>query len=231
MKSKWVSRALLVLLALHAAPIAAQRLDSPYRFLDHGQQAGVFASYLLPSEGRLGVGPQSSPGVGLRYGIAVSGPFSVEVEALFSSMTRSVVDTSFTTPDSARVVRGEGDFALLAAMGSVRLSLTGNRTWNGLQPFALFGAGVVSNLAGDSPADTLVAEDARFTFGTSFAGQLGAGAEYFFSQRWSARFDARTALWKLKNPVAFRLGERGRLVPADEWEGNSIFSAGLSLHF
>jgi hypothetical protein len=71
----------------------------------------------------------------------------------------------------------------------------------------------------------------RFNFGTSFAGQLGAGVEWYLAPRWSVRADARAALWKLTHPTAFRLGERGALVPPDEWENNTLLSAGISMHF
>jgi hypothetical protein len=224
-----------LLALLWCAPAAAQeRIDSPYRFLDHTQGAGAVLGYFFANQGRLGAGPASSPAAGLRYGIVVTGPIQVELEGLFAPTTRTVVDTSFTTPDSTRVTRGEADMSLLIAMASLRLNVTGQRTWRGVQPFALFGIGVASDLSGLQGADDAVAADARFDFGTSFAGSLGAGLEWYPAQHWSLRADARTLLWKLKAPAAFRLqndAEADRVIPADEWEQNGLLSAGIAFHF
>jgi opacity protein-like surface antigen len=231
MKSLSLLRVAAAFLLLAAAPAAAQQVNSPYRFVEHGQTIGVFGAQVSTNEGPLGVGPKSGVGFGARYGIAVSGPFVVELELLFTPTTRAVVDTSFTTPDSARTVKGEADVSLLTALGNVRFNVTGGRTWNRLQPFLLFGGGLATDLAGASDADTLVAEDVRYDAGSSFAGQLGAGVEWHLSPTWAVRLDARTVLWKVKNPTAFRVQEDQVVLPADQWENHGVFSAGLSIRF
>lgn len=227
---------LAALLALAAGmPAAAQeRIDSPYRFLDHGQGAGIVVGYLAANEGRLGLGPQSAPALGLRYGIVVTGPLQIELEALYAPTTRAVVDTSFTTPDSARVIRGEADMGLLVATANLRFNVTGQRTWHGLQPFLIFGVGLAADLAGAQSEDEAVAADVRFDLGTSFAGSLGAGLEWYPAERWSVRGDLRTLLWKLKAPPAFLLEndvEEDRAIPNDEWEQNGLLAVGLAFHF
>src|SRR5690606_12822379 len=129
--------------------------------------------YISTSKGPLGLGPESTPAFGGRYGITVTGPFVLEVELMFSPATRAVLDTAFTSgPDSAHVVAGEADMNLLLGMANLRFNVTGARTWYNLQPFVIFGGGIITDLAGDSPADEDVAADARLEFGTSFAGQV-----------------------------------------------------------
>jgi len=167
----------------------------------------------------------------VRYGISVSGPLTLELDLLYAPTTRSVGDTILTIPDSLPTIRGEADMNLLIATGSVRFNITGGRTWHGLQPYAQFGAGIATDIAPSSALADSIPANARVEFGTSFAGQLGAGLEWYPSARWSLRVDARNALWKLKYPSAFQTGTGSRLVPADEWEGNSILTAGLSMHF
>jgi hypothetical protein len=219
------------LLLGHGTSVAGQRIDSPYRFVEHSQGAGAYAAMVWPAEGRLRLGPQSAPAAGLRYGLAISGPLGIEVDLLYSPTTRSVGDTILSTPDSLPVIKGEADVGLLIAMGSVRFNITGGRTWHGLQPFVAFGGGLALDAAGSSAVSDSLPAEARFNFGTSFAGQLAAGMEFHPSARWSLRVDARNVLWKLKHPAAFRTGERGQVVPPDEWESNSILSVGLSMHF
>lgn len=219
-------------LLLAVAPAAGQSIDSPYRFVEHSQTAGLLGGHISTAKGPLGLGPESAIAFGGRYGITVTGPFVFEVELMFAPTTRAVLDTAFTSgPDSAHVVAGEADMSLLLGMANLRFNVTGARTWYDLQPFVIFGGGIITDLAGDAAADEDVVADARFEFGTSFAGQVGLGAEYHLSPRWTLRADARSALWKLKNPTAFRLQDEERVLPADQWESNTVLTAGFSMRF
>lgn len=223
----------VALLALLAGTVAGQQIRSPYRFIDTSQFGGVSGGQVFASRGRLDTGPHDAPMVFARWGLRVSGPFTVgaEVGYMPSPSTRIVRDTVFAA-DSVYRPLGEADFTLLTVLGNLRFNVTGPRTWNGLQPFVLFGAGAAMDLAGTAPADTLVQPvDARFDFGTSFAGQIGAGVEWFPSASLSARIDAHNVLWKLKVPDAFGRTLRGENFPGSEWEQNFVLSAGLSFHF
>ncbi len=212
--------------------VSAQALTSPYRWVPQKQYAGVFAQYLAPSEGRLGAGPNSGAGFGVRYGIDISGPLVLDIEASYSPLKRPVVDTAIVAADSSYAVRGEADFNVLVAAANVRFNLTGARTWHRIQPFAVFGGGLAIDLSGENRDDTKVARDVRFGFGTSFAGNVGAGFEVFVTPTMAARFDGGMLLWKLKAPNAFIVNPQGEsVVPASEWERNFKLSAGLSLHF
>jgi hypothetical protein len=223
--------AILGLALLAPADASSQSLKSPYRFIAEEQHVDVFATWLSPSAGRLGAGPKSGVGAGLRWGIAINGPLALDLEASYAGLKRNVVDTAFVAEDSSRVVRGEADMNMLITMANVRFNLTGPRTWHGIQPFGLFGAGLAINLSGENSADEEVARDVRFGFGTSFAGNLGAGFEWFASPRLAARVDGGVALWKLKAPQAFLQQKSTVAIPASEWERNFKMSAGLSWHF
>jgi hypothetical protein len=209
-----------------------QQIRSPYRFIDTSQFGGISTGQVFAAPGRLHTGPDDGPMIMARWGLRVSGPFAVGAQVGYMPSTRIVRDTVFVTPDSVYRALGEADINVLTVLGNLRFNVTGSRTWNNLQPFALFGAGAAMDLAGTSPADTLVQPvDARFDFGTSFAGQVGAGVEWFPSARFSARIDAHNVLWKLKVPEAFGRTERGENFPSSEWEQNFVLSAGLSFHF
>jgi hypothetical protein len=221
-------------LACGASTAAGQQIRSPYRFIDTSQFGGVAGAQVLTARGRLLTGPEDAPMALARWGMRISGPFAVGAQVGYMQSTRAVRDTVFVTPDSMYRELGEADFKLLTVLGNLRFNVTGGRTWNGLQPFALLGVGAAIDLAGTAVADTLVQPaDARFDFGTSFAGQIGAGVEWFPAERFSARVDAHNVLWKLKVPEAFGRTERGRNLkfPSSEWEQNFVLSAGLSFHF
>lgn len=211
------------------ARASAQALTSPYKFIDNEQHLDVFGLYLKPSNGRLGAGPNAGYGAGLRWGIGITGPIALDLEAAYARLKRPVVDTAFNA-DSSHVVKGEADMNMVIAMANVRFNLTGPRTWHNLQPFALFGAGLAIDLSGENGADALVARDVRFGFGTSFAGNLGAGFDYFVTPNVAIRGDAGVVLWKLKAPNAFIIKGPG-VVPASEWERNFKMSAGITWHY
>jgi opacity protein-like surface antigen len=225
----------LVLLMAFAAASAqsahAQRIDSPYQFLDHSQFGGVWGGYVSTSEGRLDSGPQPAPIFGVNWALRVSGPFALYVDVGFMPTTRTVRDTMFVAADSMYESRGEADINLLTAMGNLRFNLTGARTWHSFQPFVIVGAGMALDLASGSALEADMQPDQRFDFGTSFAGQLGIGTDWFPAPRVSIRVEARDMFWKLPVPEAFRFTEIGARFPDSEWEQNFALAAGLSIHF
>src|SRR5687768_6343901 len=95
-------------LLLSALPASAQRVTSPYRFLDHSQFGGAYAGYVSTSEGVLAAGPQSAPMFGVNWGYAVSGPVRLTAELGFMPTTRTVRDTAIVSAtDSSYRALGE----------------------------------------------------------------------------------------------------------------------------
>jgi opacity protein-like surface antigen len=211
-----------------AQHVAAQRIDSPYRFLDHSQYLGLYAGHVWAQEGQLQMGPQPGPTFGARWGIRLSGPFSIGADVGLTPTTRTVRDTTFLLPDSVYRAVGESDVLLVSIMGEGRFSLTGARTWYRLHPFLTAGAGVVFDVAGTPAVEQDVPPSERYNFGTSFAGHLGAGVEWFATNRVSVRVDGRGLFWRLTAPET--LTQR-RAIPRSEWENNGVVTAGLSYHF
>jgi len=231
---KKIAAAAVVALLLSAGAASAQRIDSPYRFLEPTQYVGVFAGTVWLPDSELQLGPTgSAPVFGARWALRVSGPFSVAAEVDYIPSTRTVRDTVLMADSTTYRAIGEADVGLLTIMGTARLSLMGARTWNGLHPFLEVGGGAALDIAGTSELEEDMSATSRWDFGTSFAGHAGAGIEWFPSQRVSLRADARNVLWKLKVPDAFLLSEsiRGRRIAGSEWENNLMLAVGFSVHF
>jgi hypothetical protein len=224
-----VFRILSLVLLSAAGSAQAQRIDTPYRFFEETQAAGLTLAYISTDRGSVGLGPESGIAFGGRYHIRLSGPFFVEGEALYFPTTRAVLDS--VVVDSAFVQRGEADIALALVQASLRFQVTGQRTWHGLLPFILLGGGVALQVKDDDAADAAVPAEARFDFGTTFAGQLGAGIEVFPVERLAIRLDVRNVLWQLETPQSLLEADVGRLLPAEEWTNNLTASIGLSFHF
>ena len=219
-----------LLLALSASAAAAQDIDSPYRFVDETQYVNVFAGAIDSDAGTLGLGPEPDMAFGARYGIRLAGPFSVEAAATIFPTARAIQDTVIVGADTSLVSTGvETDLTIGIATAALRFDITGARTWNRLMPFALLGVGGAFVLAQDDQADidADVEPDVRYDFGTRLVGELGIGAEWFPTDRFTVRVDARNMLWKIKAPDAvLTLGG-----PTDEWVQNFLLSAGVSFRF
>lgn len=218
-----------------AASASAQRITTPYEFIDEGQGLGPFAAWVETNKGLLGLGPEPAPAFGLIYNIRLSGPLQADLSASVLSTSRTVYDTipADTTllienPAAGLVSLGEADQMLMLLMGGLRFDITGPRTFHNLQPYALFGGGVRLRLSSDDDVDADLDPGLRFRAGTSFAGQLGAGIEWFLSRKLTARIEARDVFWKLGIPEGM---QRSRVVPDDEWVQNLHASFGLSLRF
>lgn len=218
-----------VLLLVAAGSASAQRIDTPYRFHDETQAIGAAVAYISTDRGSVGLGPESGVAFGARYHIRLSGPFFVEAEALYFPTTRAVLDS--TVVDSAFQQVGEADLAIALVQGSLRFQFTGQRTWHGILPFLLLGAGVAIQAQDDDTADEDVPAEARFDFGTTFAGQIGAGIEIFPVQRLALRIDVRNILWQMETPQALLEHDIGRTLPQEEWTNNVSASLGISIHF
>ena len=230
MKRPRFSALLSLTVLLFAGRVSAQSIPSPYRFIDQRQAGGFYTGYFLTSEGALGLAPKSAPIFGGRYTIRLGGPFVIEAELGYLNTTRAVLDTVVVLPDSTRARVGTADFSAVLASGGLRFNFTGPRTWHGLQPFLAFGGGAIASLTGAQPDDQKVAADARFNFGTHFAGHFGGGIEWFPSRRFSTRIDARNVIYKVNTPSGFLLGTVGDRTPGDEWLQNGLLTAGFWLH-
>jgi outer membrane protein with beta-barrel domain len=215
-------------LAVVGEAARGQSITSPYRFVDQSQSAGVFGGYFTTSTGFLDLGPNSGPVFGLRYGIRLSGPFTVEADAGYFPTTRTVLDTALA--EIRRV--GEVDMNLAVVNAALRFNLTGPRTWHLLQPFLVAGVGAAIDLSGTSAfEEENVESDVRFDFGTSFAGQIGGGIEWYPTDRFTLRLDARNLLWKVETPLIFLGGAFGEGIETDEWLHNGFFTLGISIRF
>ena len=222
-------RILSLFLLAAAGTASAQRIDTPYRFFDETQGLGAAVAYIDTDGGTIGLGPKSGVAFGARYHIRLSGPFFVEAEALYFPTTRAVLDSAVV--DSAFVRVGEADIGLAVVQASLRFQLTGQRTWHGILPFLLMGGGVALQAQDDDDADANIPAEARFDFGTTFAGQFGAGIEVFPVERLALRIDVRNILWELDSPQALLERDIGRTVPEEEWTNNLTASIGITIHF
>ena len=223
----WALAGLLLLLGPFR--LEGQTIPSPYRYFENRQEAGIFGGYKSLSTGRFGYGPKPGMLVGGRYGIHLGGAFALDGAVSFSPTTRDVVDPS--REEGPQVV-GEADAALLSFDARLRFSLTGDRTWKGLNPFFFMGGGVAWDLAGEDPADLLVLQTDRFEFGTKFLALFGGGARWIISRHLLVRADFEVNMNRISTPPGYLDPERAlRGVGEKEWVSGPSITLGAAWHF
>ncbi len=210
-------------------PMEGQTVPSSYRFFESRQEAGVFAGYTGQGTGRFGYGPSPGLQFGGRYGIHLGGPFGLEGVFAYSPTTRDVIDP--TRSEGSRVV-GEADAELLSFDARLKFSLTGDRSWKGLNPFVFAGGGLIWDAAGGSEAESLVLPEDQFGFGRKFVAPVGAGVRWLLSERLLVRADLALTLFQLKTPPGYRNPDRGFTgVGEKEWVSGPTFSLGAAFQF
>ena len=221
--------------ALFAGPAQGQQISSPYDFVETSQGIRAFASYVLTDRGVIDTGPGSAMAFGAGYGIRVSGPFQVDAQVSWLPTSRRVYRTT-SVSDSADPMAGleqigEADLSLLLLDASIRFDITGPRTWYGIQPYALLGAGGAFRASSDNAVEEELpaGNELRVRFRNGFTGHVGLGAEWHVAERFSLRAEARDVLWKLHVPAGFIEGDR--LIASEEWVQTAHLSLGLAWRF
>ncbi len=213
-----------------AGPAAAQRITTPYAFLDRSQELAVFAGYLGSETGHVGpgLGVEAAPIFGVRYAIRLTGPFNFEADAFAMPTSRAVVDTTTQDGATAPFAAGSEDVTLAVVNAGLRFDLTGPRTFHRLLPYFAAGVGAVVRAKTSTP-DVEVDPTLQYRPGTRFAANLGAGIEWIPSPSLGIRVDARNYLWRVKTPAGFLTASSD--VPATEWLSHFGVSVGLTYRF
>lgn len=224
------------LTVLCASGVGAQQepINSSFRWIPSGLRVGLVGGYLSTSRGSLDFGLGSSAVVGGRVRARISSPISIELGTLYGSSRRLVIDPRIETgPAPVDTVNSSW---ILAHLG-LQLALTGARTWHGLQPYALFGFGLMIGV--DEEKSELLSdpalEDLRFNLGTAPLFQAGFGTEYRVSDRIGISMELRDFLTRLKSPDGFFdteildiIEEAGATAPVDtQWPNNLELSISL----
>jgi hypothetical protein len=222
------------------APVGAQSITSPYDFVEKSRGIYAYGTYVATNRGVIGIGPGSGPAAGLGFAIRVSGPFTLDSRVAYFSTTRTIYDvqdaghdpeTIREEPMTGLVEVGSADVTAVLTDLSLRFDVTGPRTWYRLQPYALIGVGGVFRVAEDNAAEEALPEgaDLRVRFRSGITGHVGGGAEWYVTQRFTLRFDARSLFWRLHVPSGFITS--ARVIDDREWVQNGHLSLGVAFRF
>lgn len=221
------------------SPVQAQRIASPYEFLDYKKDLGVFAGYLFADKGRAKLGPDDGPLAGIAFNIRVSDPIVITIQGAYFPGKRDIIDPA--AEEASQRILGKTDLNLLLLSGRLNLQLTGSRTWHNIAPYLYGGLGIAietstspSCLPGPTrPTECQLQPRERFDYGTSFLGQIGIGAIWLPGKRLGVRFTVDNSIWKLDTPAGFydETSTIFPIPPASDWTNNFQLTAGLFLFF
>lgn len=238
--------ALLLLLPAGVGPAAAQEeppsIDTPYDWVEGSIRVGGYVGRLAAGRGVMDLGPSSGQMIGARGRARVTGPISLEAGVGFGDSDRYVIDPR---PASGPTRVDSLPLRWLLVEGGFQLSLTGNRTWHHLQPYALLGGGFVVGVdeprspALPDPVADADSADFRFQLGAAPVAMAGIGTEVILSDRIGLGFEARDHLWRLNTPDGFfreeilrTIRDRGLKAPEEsQWTNNLEFSVTLWYYF
>jgi opacity protein-like surface antigen len=212
---------------LQAARAGAQSVPSPFRYVEEKQSAGVFAGYVFTDRGDLDLGPHSAPLFGASYSIRLAGPVSGEALLAMSPSRRTIYRAATEEEEGPLTEVGETNALLATAGAGLKLHITGPRTWRGIAPYTLAGLGFVTDLASAPEEEDEIGTTQRFEFGPSFAVSLGAGTDWFPSERLAVRIEARDMLWRLTTPSGLATQGQER----SSWVHNFAVTLGAALYF
>jgi len=216
---------------LAAGSARGQEIPSAYRYIETAHEAGGFGGILSPGTGQFDLGPKPGPVGGVRYAIELSGPFSLEGVGRALVSERDLRDPR--RPVGDRKV-GTADALITSVDARLKFSLNGRRTWHGLGPYVLAGAGLAFDLAGEPAVDPDVLPAVhRFDFGTSFVGLMGLGVRWIPRDDFVVRLDGEFDLWQLDTPSGYLENPEffENPPPENEWVGAVGLTLGAAIRW
>lgn len=177
---------------------------SPFRDILTRQHLSLLVGRFGGNDAVAGVGwrPGTSLTARLDTRIGAALDFSVSLGVVGSD--RLVIDTY---ADSATRVGGPVDGTLVTADLGLVLNLTGAKTWHGLAPYVVFGAGWMT------PTKT-VRDPGGYNAGANFTFVPSIGVRYFLRRGLALRLEARDHIWRYEWPLYY-------FSPVDH-DGNAI---------
>lgn len=219
-----------LLCVLSATPVAAQTIPSPYRFIEHAQDLGAFATRIGTDRSTVSLGPHGGFAYGVQYAFRFGDPIALRARATYLPTERDIIDS--VTVNGQVTTRSEGRAALdlLILTAALRFTLTGARTWHGIAPYVVLGGGIAVATSEEEDPIT-VGVDNRYTFGSALMGHIGVGGAVFLGERWAMHLSVLDDLWQIDAPRGLEDVSLVPTAPDREWTHNLELSAGLHYHF
>lgn len=202
-----------------AAQVGHDPGASPYHDIRRGAALRVIGGYLSGGRGKQSVGPTDGATGGLRLEYQASNVLILTTGIAYArtnAFYRTALDTF------PRKV-GPIDNALVLADAGLQVSLTGGKTFHGLQPY-------IGGTMGLAFGSKIAADTSGYDFGTRFTAGPEAGVRWYPARRVSVELGGRILYYKLQYPITYRFS----LIPfgaLSEWTAHPWATAGVAWTF
>jgi hypothetical protein len=193
---------------------------SPYHDIRHGAMVRVVGGYFGGTRGKIPVGPSYGPTGGLRLEY-LAGNMLVFTTGIAYAQTDAYYVTAYdSTPKRVGPINND---IVLADVG-LQLSLTGGKSFHGLQPY-------VGGTLGLAFGSTIAADTSGYQFGTKFTYGPEAGIRWYPARRLTFEFGGRMVFYKLQYPPAYKLYLLPLTAPLTEMTSHPWATVGVAWTF
>ena len=170
---------------------------SPYRDIRRGLMLRITQGYFGGSRGpdSVPVGATRGATTGVRLELQASGALTVAAGVTYANTTAKYFSNA---SDSFPKARGPVNNSIVLTDFGILLSLTGGKTWHGLQPYA----GATMGLALGSRVG---ADSSGYNFGTKFTYAPELGVRWYPARRLSVDLGGRLLVYHLSFPSSYHL--------------------------
>jgi hypothetical protein len=186
--------ALTLPLAARAQVVGRLPSETVIKDLDGNMRFGAFAGWLTTGRDPVGVRGKSAPIIGVRYDTPMAGPVYFSTRLFGVKSEHDVYDPNL--PADSRYV-GTAETNQLGMDAALDVSLTGTRSWRGIQPLVRLGAGFITGVGNHF-------DQAQYATGTSVLYSYGLGVRFTTSRNSELRADANWLIYQVRYPQVFR---------------------------
>ena len=193
---------------------------SPYHDLRRGAMLRLVGGYFGGERGKIPVGATHGWTGGLRFEYQASNVIILTTGIAYAQTDAFYVTARESPPDTV----GPVDHALVLADAGLQISLTGGKTFHGLQPY--IGTTVVLAFASAIAADT-----SGYDFGTKITAGPEAGIRWYPGRRVSFELGGRIVYYRLQYPANFRIALLPPNASLTEWTAHPWATFGVAWTF
>ena len=193
---------------------------SPYHDLRRGAMVRLVGGYLGGQRGKIPVGASHGWTGGLRFEYQASNVIIFTTGIAYARTDAFYVTARESPPDTV----GPVNSALVLADAGLQISLTGGKTFHGLQPYI----GGTVGLAFGSP---IAADTTGYDFGTKIAAGPEAGIRWYPGRRVSFELGGRIVYYRLQYPAIYRLALLPPNASLTEWTAHPWATFGVAWTF
>lgn len=193
---------------------------SPYHDLRRGAMLRLVGGYFGGERGKVPVAATNGATGGLRLEYQASNVIIFTTGIAYAQTSAFYVTARESPPDTVGPVNND----LVLADAGLQISLTGGKTFHGLQPY-------IGGTVGLAFGSAIAADTSGYNFGTKITAGPEAGIRWYPGRRVSFELGGRIVYYRLQYPANFRIS----VIPANasltEWTAHPWATFGVAWNF